>query len=104
MTHALQQAGYDVIENTDSNQKDVDLILTVKINKFWSWMQVGFASVKINSEIETDITNTKAPTHLSVYSKVTKAVGVANGQKWIDNIDHLLDDYETKLEVALPKQ
>ena len=60
-------------------------VASSKINKFWSWFQPGFASIKIHSEIDTDISNTKnltaEPVH--VYSKVVKSAQVANGTKWM---------------------
>lgn len=105
IANALQQAGYEVIENSEINRNSADLVLTVKINKFWSWFQPGFASIKINSEIETDVINTKnlsiKPIH--IHSKVTRSAQVANGKKWIENIDNVLDDYENKLIASLPK-
>lgn len=104
-THALKQSGYEVIANNETNRANADLILTIKINKFWSWFQPGFASIKIHSEIDTNVVNAKdlntAPLH--IYSKVTKSAQIANGTKWVENIDGVLDDYESKLISALPK-
>jgi hypothetical protein len=34
---------------------------------------------------------------------VTKSAQIANGTKWVENIDGVLDDYESKLISALPK-
>lgn len=103
--HALKQSGYEVIADNQLNRANADLILTIKINKFWSWFQPGFASIKIHSEIDTNVVNAKdlntAPLH--IYSKVTKSAQIANGTKWVENIDGVLDDYETKLISALPK-
>jgi len=105
VAHALQQSGYEVIANNDVNNANADLILNIKINKFWSWFQPGFASIKIHSEIDTDVVNTKnadiVPIH--IYTKVTKSAQIANSAKWIENINQLLNDYETKLISSLPK-
>ncbi|WP_111894866.1 flagellar biosynthesis protein [Acinetobacter sp. MB5] len=103
--HALSQAGYQIVSNTQSNQARADMVLTVRINKFWSWFQPGFSSVKIHSEIESDLINSKSalpPIH--IYSQVTKSAQFANGSKWIKNINLVLDDYEAKLVAELKKQ
>lgn len=104
-TLALKKSGYDVLEDNEANRANADLVLNIKINKFWSWFQPGFASIKINSEIDTDIFNTKNSTAepIHVYSKVVRSAQVANGTKWIENIDNVLNDYETKLISSLPK-
>lgn len=103
-TNALQGSGYEVLANNDANKENADMILTIKMNKFWSWMQPGFASIKIHSEIDTDIINGKnlgiPPIH--VYTKVSKSVQIANGAKWVENINQVLNDYEVKLIASLP--
>ena len=103
-TLALKKSGYEVLEDNAANRANADLVLNIKINKFWSWFQPGFASIKIHSEIDTDIFNTKKspaePIH--VYSKVVRSAQVANGTKWIENIDNVLNDYEAKLILSLP--
>lgn len=104
-TLALERSGYVVLENNETNRANADFVLNIKINKFWSWFQPGFASIKIHSEIDTDISNTKnlAAEPVHVYSKVVKSAQVANGTKWIENIDNVLNDYETKLISSLTK-
>lgn len=105
VTNALEQAGYEVLENNEENISKADLVLDIKINKFWSWFQPGFVSIKIHSEIDTNIVDIKDPTFkpIHIYSKVTKTAQVANGAKWIENINQALTDYESKLILALPK-
>lgn len=64
VSEALQQSGYKVLNK--NNEANADLILNIKINKFWSWFQPGFASIKIHSEIDTEIldANTLIVRHL----------------------------------------
>lgn len=99
---ALNQAGYQILLNTDANKATANLVLTVKINKFWSWLQPGFSSIKIHSEIDSDLLNNKTSSQLiHIYSKVTNSAQVTNGSKWIANINQVLDDYETQLITEL---
>lgn len=106
VSEALQQSGYKVFVNNSANEASADLILNIKINKFWSWFQPGFASIKIHSEIDTEVLDTKHPERppLKIYSKVTRSAQVANGTKWVENIDKTLNDYEVKLITELGKQ
>ncbi|WP_353172464.1 YajG family lipoprotein [Acinetobacter rudis] len=105
VTNALEQAGYQVLENNVENTNAANLILNIKINKFWSWFQPGFSSIKIHTEIDTNIVNTKDANFkpLHVYSKVTRSAQIANNTKWIENIDQAIKEYEEKLISALPK-
>ncbi|WP_227508776.1 hypothetical protein [Acinetobacter sp. Leaf130] len=106
VSNALQQSGYKVLANNTTNEANADLILNIKINKFWSWFQPGFASIKINSEIDTEILDAKHPNRppFKIYSKVTRSAQVANESKWVENIDKVLNDYEEKLIIELSKQ
>ncbi|MCG2574308.1 YajG family lipoprotein [Acinetobacter sp. ME22] len=102
---ALNQAGYQVLPNTEANKATANLVLTVKINKFWSWFQPGFSSIKIHSEIDSDLLNNKTSSQpIHIYSKVTNSAQIANGTKWIANINQVLDDYEAQLITELKKQ
>jgi uncharacterized lipoprotein YajG len=102
---ALTQSGYQVVPNTDANKATANLVLTVKINKFWSWFQPGFSSIKIHSEIDSDVLNNKISSQpIHIYSKVTNSAQIANSSKWIANINQVLDDYETQLIRELKKQ
>lgn len=106
VSDALQLSGYKVLSNNPTNEANADLILNIKINKFWSWFQPGFASIKINSEIDTEIVDAKHPNRppFKIYSKVTRSAQVANESKWVENIDKVLNDYQEKLIVELSKQ
>ncbi|MDQ9889407.1 hypothetical protein [Acinetobacter pittii] len=89
-----------------SREQCADLIFNIKINKFWSWFQPGFASIKIHSEIDTKILDAEHPNRppFKIYSKVTKSAQVANESKWVENIDIVLNDYEKKLIIELSKK
>lgn len=95
---ALNQAGYKVLPASEENNQKADLIISVKINKFWSWVELGFWAAKLNTEIETTILNEKKPTKETIVeTKITKSVQAVTGAMWIKNTNLALDDYEAKL-------
>ncbi|MGB5885696.1 MAG: hypothetical protein WBG77_02995 [Acinetobacter venetianus] len=70
----------------------------MKIDKFWSWVELGFWAAKLNTEIETTILNDKEPAKkIVVETKITKSLQAVTGAMWIKNTNLALDDYEAKL-------
>lgn len=99
---ALNQSGYRVVPASAENNQKADLIISVKINKFWSWVELGFWSGKLNTQIETTILNEKNPTKETIVeTKLTKSIQAATGSMWIKNTNLALDDYEAKLVTKL---
>ena len=93
---ALTKSGYKVVPM--SQELNPDLILNIKIDKFWSWMQPGFSYVTLNTEIETEIQNVNDPKNsIHTYNKLSKPTALASGSKWIKTINEALDEYENKL-------
>lgn len=102
LIRALNQTGYRVVASSSENDKNADLIVSVEINKFWSWVEIGAWSGKLNTEIETTILNDKDPSkNMVVGTKLTRSVQVVTGAKWIDNTNIALDEYEEKLTQKL---
>ena len=95
---ALNQSGYRVVPASEANYQNADLVISVKIDKFWSWVELGFWAVKLNTEIETTILNDKEPAKkIVVETKITKSLQAVTGAMWIKNTNLALDDYEAKL-------
>jgi hypothetical protein len=46
--------GFDVLENAEQSSPST-YIVDAKINKFWSWMNPGFWTISLSTEINTDI-------------------------------------------------
>jgi hypothetical protein len=102
---ALNQSGYKVVPTSTENDQKADLVVSVEINKFWSWAEMGLLSGSLNTEIETTLINDKnAAKNLVVETKLTRPVHVMTGAQWIENMNLALDDYETKLVKALKAQ
>ena len=95
---ALNQAGYKVIPTSVENDRKADLVISVQINKFWSWSNLGVLS----TEIETTLVNDKnTAKNIVVDTKLVRPVHVKTGQQWVENINLALDEYETKLTKEL---
>ncbi|WP_227510369.1 flagellar biosynthesis protein [Acinetobacter equi] len=95
---ALNQAGYKVIPTSVENERKADLVVSVQINKFWSWSNLGVLS----TEIETTLVNDKnTAKNIVVDTKLVRPVHVKTGQQWVENINLALDEYETKLAKEL---
>jgi len=94
---ALLHSGYTVVPAAQAQKPD--LVLTVKVDKFWSWMQPGFSYVTLNTEIETEIydANNSAKAPIRTYTKISKPTAMATGSRWIVTINEALNDYESRL-------
>lgn len=93
---ALLKSGYTIIPASQVSKPD--LVLNVKVEKFWSWMQPGFSYITLNTEIETEIQNTNDPDKIiHTYSKISKPTAMASGSRWIKTINEALHDYENRL-------
>jgi uncharacterized lipoprotein YajG len=99
---ALNQSGYRVLTASEQNNQKADLIVSVNITKFWSWVELGFWAAKLNTEIETTILDEKnSAKKIVVETKITKSVQAVTGAMWIKNTNLALDDYEAKLVTKL---
>lgn len=93
---ALLHAGYLVVPASEADHPDLEL--TVKIEKFWSWMQPGFSYITLNTEIETEVYNAASPNKpIHTYIKISKPTALATGSKWISTMNDALTDYEKRL-------
>ncbi|MGE4315204.1 flagellar biosynthesis protein [Acinetobacter sp.] len=93
---ALLHAGYKVVPAAQVPKPD--LVLTVKVNKFWSWMQPGFSYITLNTEIETEISDANSVTPpIRTYTKISKPTVMATGSQWISTMNEALNDYESRL-------
>lgn len=97
--NALNQAGYKVV--TSNTQVPADLVISVHVDKFWSWVNIGAWVVTINTEIKTDIDLKDSPQKITTETKISTPVAVASGSTWIKNNNIALDDYENKLITQL---
>lgn len=99
---AFVEKGYTIINNKEQITKDT-YVVNASIDKFWAWMNPGFWSITLSSEISTDITikSGKTTTPLTGSAKAAEGYQVATERNWAEIIQKSLrlyiDDLKTKL-------
>lgn len=88
----LQQAGYRIAtgDGTDGIPLDVRMI------RFWSWFQPGFWTIKLHSQIATELTVDGGQPML-VEAQVMDARGAATETAWLEIVDMALAAYREKV-------
>jgi uncharacterized lipoprotein YajG len=106
-TNSIRQAflekGYTIINNKEQIGKDT-YVVDANIEKFWAWMNPGFAAITLSTEIATEI-NIKAPTDSSkkkIYVKAADGFQLGTESNWMEVINRALrlyvDDLKSKLD------
>jgi len=100
---AFLEKGYKVIDRNDMTTKDT-YVVDANIDKFWSWMNPGFASITLSTEISTELT-IKSPEGTNRQTVSVKAAdGFQTGmeENWVAVIKTALrgyvDDLKSKLK------
>lgn len=98
LTIVLSEYGYKTYD-INSNYPSDAVIIDITINKFWSWIDIGFWSIGIEAEIDTDaiITHNDNKT-TSISARTSKRVMAATDAAWKETIDLVLQDYKSNAE------
>lgn len=93
---ALEDAGYHVVEQA-TTQPDA-LVVDVQVKEFWSWIQMGFWSVKLHNKITTElhIENTASP--VVVRSAVTQSRQLITDGAWKEIVEQGMADYRKNIQ------
>lgn len=93
---ALEDAGYHVVEQA-TKQPDA-LVVDVQVKEFWSWIQMGFWSVKLHNKIATElhIENTASP--VVVRSAVTQSRQLITDGAWKEIVEQGMVDYRKNIQ------
>ncbi len=99
---AFIEKGYNVVSNKDQITKDT-YIVDASIDKFWAWMNPGFWSITLSSEISTDlmIQSDKGATPQKVSVKASDGYQVATDGNWAEIIQRSLKLYIEELKSKL---
>lgn len=99
---AFVEKGYTVINNKDQINKDT-YVVNASIDKFWAWMNPGFWSITLSSEVSTDITvkSSKASTPIKASVKASDGYQVATEKNWTEIIQKSLQLYVEDLKAKL---
>ena len=99
---AFSEKGYSVISNKDQVTKDT-YVVDASINKFWAWMNPGFVSITLSSEISTDLTiksgDSTKPQNVSV--KAADSFGTGVEGNWVEVIQKSIRLYIDQLKSKL---
>lgn len=99
---ALTEKGYNVLRNRDQITEST-YVIDANINKFWAWMNPGFMTITLSSEISTDLviqsagqTETK---QISV--KAADSFAAATESNWTEIIQKSIQLYVDALKSKL---
>ena len=106
MTNAIRQAfaeqGYRLVERKEDATQDT-LLVKANVDKFWSWMNPGFAALTLSTEISTRLAlespNGKA--NKNVYIKSSGEYQTGMEENWIEVINMALRAYIDELKGKL---
>lgn len=96
---AFTQKGYTVLSKKEDVTKDT-FVVDANVDKFWAWMNPGFWSITLSSEISTDISIKagKTTTPLKVSVKAADGYQVATEKNWTEIIQNALKLYVEQLK------
>jgi len=93
LTSALNGLGYRVCASAPDCPPDA-LILDVAINKYWSWIDIGFWSIGVMAVIDTDITiSSENGVPRNVRAEAENRVMAATESAWQAALEKVLENY-----------
>ena len=101
LKQALIEEGYTFISETEKNNDTI--ILDVDINKFWSWVNIGFWALTLNTEILTNIeVNQSGTTKIKIINtKTSNKVQMGTESNWIAIMQAGLKDFMLEVKKQL---
>ena len=95
---AFKQKGYRIIESKVGVDPET-LSVLVRIDKFWSWMNPGFWSITLSTEISTSIDVETAGGKRQIITEAKSSDHFQTGAEsnWMDVINVALKNYISKL-------
>jgi uncharacterized lipoprotein YajG len=99
---AFTEKGYKVIESRDQVSNETYMVDT-DVDKFWSWMNPGFWSITLSSEISTGLTikSSNGTERHIVTAKAADNYQVAVDANWMEVMNKALTDYVERVKAVL---
>lgn len=96
---AFSQKGYTVLTRKEDVTKDT-YVVDANIDKFWAWMNPGFWSITLSSEVSTDLSikSGKTTTPQKVSVKAADGYQVATEANWTEIIQKSIQLYVEQLK------
>lgn len=94
LRNVLNKYGYKIYDINSSYPPDT-IFIDITINKFWSWIDIGFWSIGIEAEIDTTVSITHNDNKSkSISARTSNRVMAATDSAWKETIDLVLQDYK----------
>lgn len=93
----LQEAGYQVVEQDP--KRPGSLVVDVEVKEFWSWIQMGFWSLKLNNKVSTELWVENASKRIVMNSNAIQNRQMVTDGAWKDIVELGLADYRQKLKL-----
>ncbi|MGE4441656.1 MAG: hypothetical protein AB7D27_09230 [Desulfomicrobium sp.] len=94
LTNVLNGYGYKIYDINLSYPPET-IFIDITINKFWSWIDIGFWSIGIEAEIDTDVSITyDNKKNKSISARTSNRVMAATDSAWKETIDLVLQNYK----------
>jgi len=101
LTNVLNNYGYKIHDINLTYPPDT-IFIDITINKFWSWIDIGFWSIGIDAEIDTDVSITYDDNKTkSISARTSNRVMAATDSAWKETIDLALQNYKKNAEKEL---
>jgi hypothetical protein len=91
LRNALVALGYEVVDSKEKARQDA-IIMDVKIDKFWSWVNIGAWTLRIDADIETTITLGSGK-QLIIAGDAQNHCQAGSSANWRKSIKLALEDY-----------
>ncbi len=94
LANVLNKYGYKIYD-INSPYPPETILVDITINKFWSWIDIGFWSIGIEAEIDTAVSITYDDNKTkSISARTSNRVMAATDSAWKETIDLVLQDYK----------
>lgn len=94
LTNVLNNYGYEIHDINSTYPPDT-IFIDITVNKFWSWIDIGFWSIGIEAEIDTDVSITYNDNKtISISARTSNRVMAATDSAWKETIDLVLQNYK----------
>jgi len=99
---AFAEKGYKVIDSKEQATGNT-LFVEATVDKFWSWMNPGFASITLSTEISSNLTIKSSGSNKTATVSVKAADGFQTGMEsnWVEVINKALHAYVDELKAKL---
>ena len=97
---SLYSLGYEVTDSKDQAKPDA-LVMDITIDKFWSWVNIGAWTLRIDTHIKTTISLASVAKQLIIEGNAQNHCQAGSSANWRKSIKLAIDDYILKAKDKL---